>query len=139
MRPKLDSLHLCRTAIADNKAVRTERVITEDVLSERFSRTLGVRALFLGEEAVIPQVCCEQLSLARKLATGFSVQTFNGKLIYHMPDDWVAWRHVLRREYRAIYGTMGRCLEGRADAVTAEAMCASSTRSWLYEGHAEGM
>jgi hypothetical protein len=82
--PKLDSLHLCRTAIADNKAVRTERVITEDVLSERFSRTLGVRALFLGEEAVIPQVCCEQLSLARKLATGFSVQTFNGKLIYHL-------------------------------------------------------
>ena len=82
--PKLDGLHLCCTAVAENKAVGTERVITEDVLSERLSRTLGIGTLFLSKEAVIPQVYCEQLSLARKLATRFSVQTFNGKLIYHL-------------------------------------------------------
>jgi hypothetical protein len=81
---KPDSLHLCCTAIADNKAVRTERIITEDVLSERLSRTLGIGALLLGEEAVILHVCGEKLSLACKLATGFSVDTFNGKLIYHL-------------------------------------------------------
>lgn len=82
--PKPDSLHLRCTTIADDKAVRTERIVTKDVLSERFSRTLGVGALFLGEEAVILQVDGEKLSLACKLATGFSVQTFNGKLIYHL-------------------------------------------------------
>jgi hypothetical protein len=64
--------------------VRTERIITEDVLSERFPRTLGVRTRFLREEAVIPQMCGEKLSLARKFATRFSVQTFDSKLIHHL-------------------------------------------------------
>lgn len=82
--PKLESFQLCSTAIADNRAVRTERIITKDVLPERFSRTVGVGTLFLGEEAFIFQVCCEKLSLACKLAAGFSVQTFDSKLVYHL-------------------------------------------------------
>ena len=82
--PKLESLHVRCTAVADNKAVRTERIVTKYVLSERFSRTLGVGALLFGEEAVVLQVCCEELSLARKFATGFSVQTFNGELVCHL-------------------------------------------------------
>jgi hypothetical protein len=89
--------------------VRTERVITEDILSERLSRTLGIGARFLAEEAFIPEVCREKLSLTRKLAARLSVQTFDGELIYHlrkvkllkqrgrlrlktcanMPNDWV--------------------------------------------------
>jgi hypothetical protein len=64
--------------------VRTERIIAKDVLSASFSRTLGVGALSFGEEAVILKVCSEKLSLACKLAIGFSVQAFNGKFIYHL-------------------------------------------------------
>lgn len=81
---KLESFQLCSTAIADDRAVRTERTVTKDVLSERFSRTSEVRTLFLGEEAFIFQVCCEKLSLARKLAAGFSVQTFDSEFVYHL-------------------------------------------------------
>ena len=64
--------------------MRTERIITEDVLSERFPRTLGVGTRFLCEEAVLPQMCGEKLSLARKLATRFAVQTFDSKLVHHL-------------------------------------------------------
>jgi hypothetical protein len=84
--PKLEGFQLCSTAIADNRAVRTERIITKDVLSERFSRTVGVGALFLGEKAFIFQVCRKKLSLACKLAAGFSVQTFDSKFICHLKE-----------------------------------------------------
>jgi hypothetical protein len=82
--PKLESFQLCSIASANSRAGRTERIITKDILSERFSRTVGVWTLFLGEEAFIFQVCCEKLSLACKLAAGFSVQTFDSKFIYHL-------------------------------------------------------
>jgi hypothetical protein len=82
--PKLESFQLCSTAIANHRAVRTERIIAEDVLSKRFSRTVGVGTPFLAEEAFILQVCCEKLSLARKLAAGFSVQTFDSKFVHHL-------------------------------------------------------
>ncbi len=82
--PKLEGFQLCSTAIADNRAVRTDRIITKDVPSESFSRTVGVGTLFLGEEAFIFQVCSEKLSLACKLAAGFSVQTFDSKFVYHL-------------------------------------------------------
>jgi len=84
--PKLESFQLCSAAIADNRAVRTERIVTKDVLSERFSRTIGIGTLFLGEEAFISQVCCEKLSLACKLAADFSVQTFDSKFVYHLKE-----------------------------------------------------
>jgi len=32
---------------------------------------------------------------------------------------------------------MRRSLKGRDDAVSAEAMCTGSTRSWFYERHSE--
>jgi hypothetical protein len=59
--PKLESIQLCFTAI-----------------------TVGLRTLFLGEEAFISQVYREKLSLAFELAAGFLVQTFDGKFIYHL-------------------------------------------------------
>ena len=64
--------------------MRTEQIITEDVLSESFSRAVGVGTLFLGEEALIFQMRCEKLSLACKVAPGLSVQTFDSKFIYHL-------------------------------------------------------
>lgn len=64
--------------------MRTERIIIKDVLSERFSHTAGVGALFLGEEAFIFQVSRKKLSLACEVAAGFSVQTFDGKFVYHL-------------------------------------------------------
>lgn len=82
--PKLGSFQLYSTAIADNRTVRAERIITKNVLSERFSRTVGVGTPFLGEEAFVFQVCCEKLSLACRLAAGFSIQTFNSKFVYHL-------------------------------------------------------
>ena len=82
--PKLESLHLCCAAIADDNAVGTERVITGDILSERLSRTLGIGARFLAEAAFIPEVRREKLSLTRKLAARLSVQAFDGELIYHL-------------------------------------------------------
>lgn len=85
--PKLQSFQLCSTAIADNRAVRTERIVTKDVLSERFSRTVRVGTLILSEEAFIFEVCCEKLSLASKLAASFSVQTFDSKFVYHLKGD----------------------------------------------------
>jgi hypothetical protein len=82
--PKFESFQLCSTAIADNRAVGTERTVTKDVLSERFSRTVKVGTLFLGEEAFVFQVCCEKLSLACELAAGLSVYTFDSKFVYHL-------------------------------------------------------
>lgn len=85
--PKLESFQLCSTAIADNRAVRTERIVTKVVFFERFSRTVRVGTLILGEEAIIFEVCCEKLSLACKLAASFSVQTFDSKFVYHLKGD----------------------------------------------------
>jgi hypothetical protein len=85
--PKLKSFQLYSTAIADNRAVRTERIVTKDVLSERFSRTVRVGTLILSEEAFIFEVRCEKLSLACKLTASFSVQTFDSKFVYHLKGD----------------------------------------------------
>jgi len=82
--PKLESFQLCSTAIADNRTMRTEGIIIKDVLSKHFSRTVGVRTLVLVEVTFIFQVCREKLSLACKLAAGFSVQTFDSKFVYHL-------------------------------------------------------
>jgi len=91
---KLGSLYLCCAATADDKAVRTQCIITKDILSECSSRTLGVGALFLGELAVILEVRSEELPLARKLAAGYSIQTLNGEFVYHLRRD------ELRPRYR---------------------------------------
>ena len=53
-----------------------------------------------------------------------------------MLNDGVAWSHILGRKWRAVDGTVGGGLEGGADAIVAEAMCAGSTCCRLYEGHA---
>lgn len=82
--PKLESFQLCSTAIADNRAVRAERIVTKGVLSERFSRTVRIGTLFLGEETGIFQVCREKLSLACKFAAGFSIRTFDSEFVYHL-------------------------------------------------------
>jgi hypothetical protein len=62
----------------------TERIITKDVLSTCFLYTLGVGTRLLGEEAVSIHVRCEELSLAGKPASGFSVKTFDNEFVYHL-------------------------------------------------------
>jgi hypothetical protein len=49
--------------------------------------TLGVWTRLFGEEAVGIHVRCEELSLAGKLATSFSVKTFNNELVYHLKGN----------------------------------------------------
>jgi hypothetical protein len=46
---ELERPHLCCASVADDEAVRTERVVTTDILPECFSGTLRIGALFLGE------------------------------------------------------------------------------------------
>ena len=53
-----------------------------------------------------------------------------------MSNDGVARSHILGRKWRAVDGAVGGGLEGGADAVVAEAMCAGSACRRLYEGHA---
>ena len=53
-----------------------------------------------------------------------------------MSDDGIARSHVLGGKRRAVDGTMRRGLEGWADAIVAEAMCAGSACRRFYKGHA---
>ena len=52
-----------------------------------------------------------------------------------MSNDGVACSHILRRKWRAVNGTVGGGLEGGADAIVAEAICAASACCRLYKGH----
>jgi hypothetical protein len=84
---ELESSHFCCAVVTDNEAMGTERVVPKDVLSACLLCTLGVWTRLFGEEAVGIHVRCEELSLAGKLATSFSVKTFNNELVYHLKGN----------------------------------------------------
>ena len=52
-----------------------------------------------------------------------------------MSNDGVTRNHILGGEWRAVDGAVWGGVEGGADAVAAEAMCAGSACHRLYEGH----
>jgi hypothetical protein len=64
--------------------MRTVGIVTENILSERFHRTLHVRTRFFDKETIVFQVCDEELSLTRKFATRWSIGTINDEFVYHL-------------------------------------------------------
>jgi len=62
----------------------TEGIVTEDIHSACLFGTLGVGTGLFAEQAVSIHVRREELSLAGKLAAGFSVKTFDNEFVYHL-------------------------------------------------------